>query len=99
MSIPINFTGQHLEVTTALKDYATEKLSKLERLGENITHISVTFSVQKLAQIAKATLHVKGADIHASDEASDMYTAIDGLADKLNRQLKKRHDHHTDHHH
>jgi putative sigma-54 modulation protein len=97
MNIAINFSGHHVEVTPALKEYATDKLSKLEQLGEKITRISVTFSVQKLSQIAKATLHIKGTDIHASDESTDMYAAIDGLADKLNRQIKKHRDNHTDH--
>jgi putative sigma-54 modulation protein len=92
MDTPINFIGHHIEVTPALKKYATEKLSRLEHRGALITHISVSFTVEKLRQIAKATLHVKGADIHASDESADMYAAIDGLADKLNRQIQKHRD-------
>lgn len=99
MQTPINFTGHHVEVTPALKQYATEKLSRLENRGAIITHINVTLEVEKLNQIAKATIHIRGAEVHASEEASDMYAAIDGLVDKLNRQIKKHRDGETEHHH
>lgn len=98
MSIPISITGHQIELTSPLKDYVTEKLSRLERNGDHITRIAVTLGVEKLRQIAKATLHVKGSEIHASDEAADMYAAIDGLSAKLSRQIKKHREGTTDHH-
>src|SRR5690348_6728607 len=97
MTIPMTFSGHHVELTSALKHYAEEKLGRLEKRGDHITHITVTLSVEKLRQIAKATLHVKGAEIHASDEQSDMYAAIDGLSDKLKRQIEKHRDGQTGH--
>lgn len=98
MTIPMTFTGHHVDVTPALKQYAQEKFARLEKRGDHITHFNITFSVEKLRQIAKAVLHVKGAEIHASEEAGDMYAAIDGLVDKLKRQIEKHRDGHTDHH-
>lgn len=95
---PINFTGHHVEVTPALREYTKEKFQRLQRRGDHITHISVTFNIEKLRQIAKATLHVKGKEIHASDESSDMYVAIDGLVDKLEKQISKHRDGVVDHH-
>ena len=98
MSIPMTITGLHMEVTPALKEYTSEKLARLEKRGDHITHIAVILTVEKLNQIAKATLHVKGAEIHASHESGDMYASIDGLVDKLNRQITKHRDSTTDHH-
>jgi putative sigma-54 modulation protein len=98
MTIPMNITGHHVEVTPPLKDYVTEKLNRLGRNGDHITRITVTLGVEKLRQIAKATIHVKGSEIYASDEAPDMYAAIDGLSDKLSRQIKKHRENVTDHH-
>lgn len=97
MSIPMTFAGHHTEVTPALKNYAVEKLSRLENLGDHITRIAVTLTVEKMDQIAKATLHVKGAELHASHTSMDMYTSIDGLLDKLNRQVKKHREELTAH--
>ena len=91
MSIPMTFVGHHVDVTPPLKEYAEKKLGKLENHGDHITHMAVTFTVEKLTKIAKATLHIKGAEIHASDESSDMYASIDGLYEKLKRQLEKHH--------
>lgn len=98
MNTPINIIGHHMEVTPALRDYVNEKFGRLERRGDHITSIKVTLGVEKLSQIAKATLHVRGADIHASEESADMYAAIDGLVDKLNRQITKHRDGDTEHH-
>ncbi len=83
----INISGHHVDVTPALRDYVTSKLSKLQRHFDNITNSSVTLTVEKLVQKAEATVHVAGADLFATAESEDMYAAIDGLTDKLDRQL------------
>jgi putative sigma-54 modulation protein len=64
-------------------------LHRIERHNENITNIHVVLSVEKLIQKAEATLHVRGADVHADAVHEDLYAAIDAMADKLDRQLLK----------
>jgi putative sigma-54 modulation protein len=100
MSIPMTLTGDNVEVTPALREHAEKKFARLEKRGDHITHFNITLSIEKSRQIqiAKAVLHVKGAEIHASEEATDMYTAINGLVDKLKRQIEKHRDGRTDHH-
>ena len=85
----INFTGHRMEVTPALKTFTQEKFDKLERHFDKITAINVIFDVEKLRQIAEATILVAKGELHASSESEDMYTAIDILVDKLDRQLIK----------
>lgn len=85
----INISGHHLEVTDSLKDYVTTKLERLNHHHDRITSIHVILSVDKLEQKAEATLHVSGKDIFADAISEDLYTAIDSLADKLDRQLIK----------
>jgi putative sigma-54 modulation protein len=85
----INFTGHRLDVTHALREYTISKFDRLQRHFDKITSIHVVFDVEKLRQIAEATMHVSKAELHASSEAEDMYSAIDSLADKLDRQLIK----------
>lgn len=96
----IHFTGHKIEVTESLKRFTQEKLNKLERHFDKITTINVTFEVDKLRQIAEATVVITKAELHAKAESEDMYTAIDELVDKLDRQLLK-HKHkiqdHRDH--
>ena len=85
----INFTGHQIEVTAALRDFTNEKFSRLERHFDQITHANVIFSVEKLSQIVEANIAIAGAKVHAKHEAPDMYSAIDGLVHKLDRQLIK----------
>ncbi|MBI5447591.1 MAG: ribosome-associated translation inhibitor RaiA [Gammaproteobacteria bacterium] len=95
----LNLTGHHCQITPALRSFTTEKLERLSRFGEEITTVNVVLNVDKLLQTAEATLHIPGADIHASASSKDMYTAIDELIHKLEAQIKKYHDKHTNHHH
>lgn len=85
----ITVSGHHVDVTPALRDYVTTKLSKLQNHFDNITKTAVTLTVEKLVQKAEASVHVAGADLFAECESEDMYAAIDSLADKLDRQLIK----------
>jgi putative sigma-54 modulation protein len=85
----INFTGHRLEITPALREYAISKFDKLQRHFDKITSINVVFDVEKLRQIAEATLHVSKAELHASSESENMYSSIDALVEKLDRQLIK----------
>ena len=85
----INISGQHLDVTDAIRDYTESKLDRLTRHSDSITRIEVVLRVEKTRQIAEASIHVAGADLHAASEHDDMYASLDLLADKLDRQLLK----------
>jgi putative sigma-54 modulation protein len=94
----INFTGHNVEVTDALRQFTTDKLSKLSRHYDNITSVRVIFDVEKLSQIAEATVHIPKHEIFARAEATDMYGAIDLLTDKLVTQIKKHKEKERDKH-
>ena len=49
----------------------------------------MTLSVDKQRQKAEAEMHLAGAQLFATHEHEDMYAAIDGLTDKLDRQVIK----------
>ena len=83
----LNITGHHVDLTDSLKDYVSSKMQKLERHIDSISNVQVTLSVLKQRQIAEATLHISGADIHGTAEHEDMYASIDMLVDKLDRQI------------
>ena len=94
----INLTGHHVDITEPMRDYVNSKMERLERHFDNVTDIHVILSVEKLRHKAEATLHVSGARMYADAIEEDMYAAIDGLADKLDRQVKKHKEKLTDHH-
>jgi len=94
----ISITGHHIDITTALRAYIESKFARLERHFDNMTNIHVVVSVEKERQMAEATIHVSRGKLFANTEHNDMYAAIDGLVDKLDRQLKKHKEKLTDHH-
>lgn len=94
----LQLTGLHLEITPALRDYVTSKLVRISNHFDHVIDVKVTMSVEKLAQKVEATLHVPGNDLHAACENDNMYSAIDMLTDKLDRQVVKHKEKNGDHH-
>lgn len=94
----INITGHHVDITDPLRDYVTSKFDRLERHFDHVTDVHVILGVEKLRHKAEATMHVSGGKLFADSTEEDMYAAIDGLVDKLDRQLKKHKEKVTDHH-
>ncbi len=82
-------TGRHLEVTPALKDYAEKKIARFDRYLSNITEAVVTLSVEKYRHKVEVLLKVNGVLIQAEGITGDVYSSIDGVAEKLERQIKK----------
>lgn len=83
----IQFTGKNIEMTPAIKSYTTEKFQILAHHFTALEKIHVTFHVDNLKQIAEATTHLYHTDFHASASNDDLYTAINELTHKLDKQL------------
>ena len=94
----LSVTGHHVDVTSALRDYVHVKLERIERHFDHVGDIHCILTVEKLLHKAEATAHLSGGSIHADSAADDMYAAIDGLIDKLDRQVRKHKEKLTDHH-
>ena len=94
----ISVTGHHLDVTEALRNYVETKFEKLERHFDHVTDVHVILGLEKINHKAEATVQISGAKLFAEDQQEDMYAAIDGLIDKLDRQVRKHKEKITDHH-
>src|SRR5438874_440619 len=94
----LSITGHHVEVTPSLRSYVEKKLERIGRHFDQVIDVHCVLTVEKLRQKAEATLHVSGNDIHAEATEGDMYAAIDLLADKLDRCIKKYKEKRADHH-
>jgi putative sigma-54 modulation protein len=87
MNILVN--GRHLEITSALKNYAEERIKKFERYSSDITEAIVTLSVEKYRHKAEVLLKANGLLIQAESVTGEIYSAIDEVTEKLDRQVKK----------
>ncbi|HZW24299.1 MAG TPA: ribosome-associated translation inhibitor RaiA [Gallionella sp.] len=85
----VNLTGHHLEITPAIREYATGKFGKIKRHFDNVIDVNIILSVDKLKQKAEATVHISGKDVFVECEDENLYAAIDALVDKLDRQVLK----------
>lgn len=85
----LTLAGHHLQVTPAIRDYVTAKLERVSRHFDDLMHINVVLSVEKLRQKVEASVHVRGKELFVEADDENLYAAIDLLADKLDRQIIK----------
>ena len=86
--------GKNVEVTDSIREYAEEKLSKLERQLADPTRVELELAVERNPSIsqnhvAEATIWTKGPILRAREASADHKASIDQLVDKLERQVKR----------
>jgi putative sigma-54 modulation protein len=87
MNVIVN--GRHLEVTPALRSYSVEKISKFEKFISNISEAVVTLSVEKYRHKAEVLLKVNGTLIQAESVTGEIYSSLDEVVEKLEKQVIK----------
>ena len=86
--------GKNVEVTDSIREYAQEKLGKLERQLADPTRVELELAVERNPSIsanhvAEATIWTKGPVLRAREASADHKASIDQLVDKLERQVKR----------
>ena len=94
----LNVSGHHVEVTESLRGYVESKVEKIERHFDLVSDVNCILTVEKLRHKAEATVQVNGGTIYADNTEEDMYAAIDGLVDILDRRVRKYKEKLVDHH-
>ena len=93
----IDITGRHFQVTEPLKEYATEKIQKLDKYSLKLESVHVIFDVQKFHQIAEIVTLGKNLRFTAKEEGQDMYAAFDKCFGNIQLQLSRQHEKVKDH--
>lgn len=93
----INVTGHHVDVTPPLREYVTEKLQRISRHFDHVISANVVLTVERHNHQAEVTVHAPGKSLFANHGADDMYAAIDGLVDKIDRRVRRYKEKLTDH--
>ncbi len=91
----VTVTGRHYEVTPALHTYLDARLSRLHRFMDKILSAVVTLSAEKHQCRAEVVLHTRGKDFTGKEIADDMYSALDRVTDKLEKQVRRFKDRRT----
>jgi len=86
----ITVYGKNIDVTPSLKEYAYEKMEKLRKYfqGESM-EVHITMEVEKERHIVEVTAYVKGLILRGEEETTDMYASLDGVIEKVERQIHK----------
>lgn len=85
-----NIRGDKMVVTEAIRDYAEEKLGKLEKyFKDDEVTANVLTRVRGNSQIVEVTIPTSKFVLRSEEENDDLYAAIDLVSDKLERQIRK----------
>jgi putative sigma-54 modulation protein len=85
--------GKNLDVPDSIRTYAEQKLEKLRKQLAEETIVHLELAVEKNpairdGQVAEATIFVKGDVLRAREASPDMKASLDGLTEKLMREVK-----------
>jgi putative sigma-54 modulation protein len=82
-------TFKNIDSSDHLKSYVMEKLDRFDRLLDNPAEANVVLKVEKFRHIAEINVSGDRMQINGKEETEDMYSAIDMVLDKLEKQIKK----------
>jgi putative sigma-54 modulation protein len=93
----VQVTGRNIVVTPALERYALEKVEKMSKFfdserSDSRAEVELTHARNRSvvdAEVAEATMFINGTVLKATEASEDMYASIDGMADKLERQVRR----------
>ncbi len=86
--------GKHIVVTPSLKEYAEEKVGRIVRYFDHVQDAQVVLSVARMdgigkAQVVEVTVWGDGMVLRGKHASADMYASIDGVFEKLRKQIEK----------
>ena len=79
----IYVVGKHLQITDAIRNYVFEKLSKVERVADQIIDVTVTLDTQKLEHSCSILMNFIHFHVKVKASTDNMYSAIDKASDRL----------------
>lgn len=85
----VTVTGRHIDITPSLKEYVAKRVSRVEKYLPISSDAHIVLSVEKYRHHAEVSLRANGAVIHSREITENMYSAIDGVMDKIEHQIKK----------
>lgn len=94
----IQVTGHNVRVTEPMKEYAAQKLSKIDKFSLRFIEASIVMDVEKLQHKVDMMVKVDNIKIKSSAVTDDMYASIDLAADRLQSQIRKYKARIQDHH-
>ena len=81
--------GKNIEITPALREYVEKRVGKITKYFDGLGDISAVLKVEKGHHIVEVTVPINGMLLRGEESTSDMYTSIDQVVDKIEKQIEK----------
>ncbi len=85
----ITIVERKMQISDELRDYATKKVTKLDRYFQKDTSATITFSELKGRQTAEVTVRHSGIVFRAEETTTDMFASVDGMIQSIEKQIRK----------
>lgn len=90
-------TGRHIDVTDNLRDYAGKKFARVEKYFHQLMDAHIIFYKDKLDHVAEIVINGDGVQFYGVEKSGDMYSSVDLLIDKMEKQVVKYKEKHSSH--
>jgi putative sigma-54 modulation protein len=94
----MNITFRQFGASDSLKEYAREKVERVNRLLDRAGEAHVVLSLERHLHHADITIHSGSWVLRGREKSEDMYASIDLAMDKIERQLRRYKDKLKTHH-
>jgi len=84
----ISYTFRNMESSDGIKNYASEKIGKIQKYMRAPLHAEVTFSMERHFHLVDLNLTGDGHRYAGHGQSEDMYATIDQVVDKIDRQVR-----------
>jgi putative sigma-54 modulation protein len=84
----ISYTFRNMETSDGVKNYASEKIAKLQKYMRAPLHAEFTFSTERHLHRVDLNLTGDGHQYAGHGQSEDMYATIDQVVDKIDRQVR-----------
>jgi putative sigma-54 modulation protein len=93
----ISTTARHCEIDAQVREFAQQRLAKLERFARDIQEAHLVVTGEKFRHTAEITLRLKHHEMVSREESDTSRLAIELAAHRLEQQLRRLKDKRTEH--
>lgn len=85
----ITLRSKNVEVTPAIREYIDKKIGRLTKYVDGLENAQVSLEVERGRHLVEVTIPHGSLILRGEEATGDMYSSIDLVTDKLERQLEK----------
>ena len=85
----IHVTGRHVEITDDIQSYVEKRAKKIEGIFNRIIDLQTVIEMEKNRYFTEVMLATKKATFHAQAETHDVFSSLDAVMDKIEKQIRR----------